>query len=79
MFLVLLLLYPANADLQATSSACDAWVSLSSFCSEARVDRLKQAVVQGRDGEAACQLTILQSVANQVLDDMEDKEVVPNK
>ena len=51
---------------------------MSSFCSEARVDRLKQAV-QGRDGETACQLTILQSVANQVLDDMEDKEFVPNK
>ena len=79
MFLVSLLLYPANDGLQATSSACDEGVSLSSFCSEARVDRLKQAVVQGGDGETACQLTVLQSVANQVIDDMEDKEVVPNK
>ena len=34
---------------------------------------------QGRTGEAACQLTVLQSVANQVLDDMEDKEIVPNR
>ncbi|CAL5227265.1 g10195 [Coccomyxa viridis] len=47
--------------------------------SEARVERLKQAVEQGSDSEAACQLTTLQSVANQVLDDMEDKEVVPNR
>ena len=43
------------------------------------MERLKQAVGQGRTGQAACQLTVLQSVANQVLDDMEDKEVVPNR
>lgn len=46
------------------------------MCSAARVERLKQAIAQG---DPPCQLSILQSVANQVLDDMEDKEVVPNR
>jgi hypothetical protein len=46
------------------------------MCSQARVERLKQAIVQG---DPPCQLTILQSVASQVLDDMEDNEVVPNR
>ena len=32
-----------------------------------------------KDGKAGCHLTTLQSTANQVLDDMEDKEIVPNK
>ena len=43
------------------------------------MERFKQALGQGTSGEGTCQLTVLQSVANQVLDDMEDKEVVPNR
>ena len=35
--------------------------------------------MDGKDDEGRCHLTTLQSTANQVLDDMEDKEIVPNK
>lgn len=49
--------------------------------SEERVDLLKRAV----SGAAAdvslpqCQLSSLQTIANQVIDDMEDKEQVPDR
>ena len=35
--------------------------------------------MDGKDDGLRCNLTTLQSTANQVLDDMEDKEIVPNK
>lgn len=60
-----------------TKEAISTWTEqVDGMCSQARVERLKQAIAQG---DPPCQLTILHSVANQVLDDMEDKEVVPNR
>ena len=49
--------------------------------SKERVDLLKRAV-SGAAAEVSlpqCQLSSLQTIANQVIDDMEDKEQVPDR
>lgn len=68
------------------STCCSAEVLIRVFClfglhSEDRVDLLTRAV----SGAAAdvsvpqCQLSSLETIANQVIDDMEDKESVPDR
>ena len=49
------------------------------MCSEARVKLLEEKLKQREHPESACRLTALQSTANQILDDMEDKEIIPNR
>lgn len=43
------------------------------------MDQLKEAIQGSLKGLPQCQLVALQTVANQIIDDMEDKELVPNR
>jgi hypothetical protein len=43
------------------------------------VDRLKEAVLGSAGGAPQCQMVSLQTVTNQLIDDMEDKELILNR